>query len=108
MLAVGFQIPPGRSVIGIECQGTGMHVADDALTGWDRPRELMLDRMAWFVFGDRRVTAVTETIVPEFRIWPGMKWVAIVRVNDMTGGASAGTIITRLIVRAQKREHRIE
>ena len=102
MLAVGLQIPPGRSVVAHQHQRAGMHVTDDALARRDRASELMLDGMARFLvvagFSQSKVVGLSCAIVAGRGVLPRVKRITIVRVDHVARGASARPIITGLIV----------
>ena len=105
--AVGFLVPPGVTEIRIHKQIALMHVAVHALARRNRARELMHDRMAALVFRDRFVGGETETLMSVFAPPAGVRRRTIVRVNDVTGRATARAIIARMIVRSEKSEQRI-
>ena len=88
-LAVGFEVPPGRSEVRIQNGRAGVHVANHTLARRNGARELMLDGMARLVFRNRRVTARAEARVAVLAIRPGFKRIPIIRVNDVASRAAA-------------------
>ena len=83
-------------------------MTDYALARRNRASELMLDRMAGLVLRNRRIGAIAMPVVAELSIGSGMEWITIVRVDDMTGGAAARAIVSRMIVGPKKGQHRVE
>ena len=105
--AIGFLVPPGVTEIRIHEQIALMHVAVHALAGRNRARELVHDRMPALVFRDRWVGAEAEPLMAVLAPPTGIGRRAIVGVDDVTGGAAAGAVIARMIVRPEKAEERI-
>ena len=68
----------------------------------------MTNRVAGFILGNRRVGREAHAEMPELRIRPGVKRIAIVGINDVASRTARGAVITRLIVRAQERQQRVE
>src|SRR5713101_1832936 len=68
----------------------------------------MLDRVTRFIFRNADISALRPAEVSGGVIESRMTHVAIVRVDDMTRGASRRTIISGMIVRAQIVQRRIE
>src|SRR5439155_21181598 len=85
-----------------------VHVADDALTRRDGPREGMAEGVPALAVRDGRIEGRRRAEVPPARIGPGVKAVAVVGVDHMTRAATARAIVTGMIVRAEEREYRIE
>src|SRR4051794_13937038 len=85
-----------------------MDVADDALAGWYRPRELMPDGMARFVFWNGRVHLRTTATVAEMSVGARVYGRTIVGVHHMAGRAAAIAVIARMIVSAGQRQDGIE
>ena len=67
----------------------------------------MPERMAGFIFGNRRVFRLRLALVAEFGIRPAVRRVAVIGVHGMAGGAARGTIIARLLIGAEEPEMRI-
>src|SRR5229473_6387121 len=68
----------------------------------------MLDRVTRFIFRNTDISALRPAEVSGGAIESRMTHVAIVRVDDMTRGASRRTIISGMIVRAEIVQRRIE
>ena len=85
-----------------------MDVADYALAGGNRAREAVLDRVALFILGDGGVGGGAVAEVSGGGIVAGVGGVAIIRIDDMAGGATGAAIITGLIVGAEEVEQRVE
>src|ERR1700675_2038618 len=64
--------------------------------------------MSGFVVRNRRVQRDAVPKVPVRRKRTGVLCGTVVGINHVTGAAAAGTVVARLIVRAGKREQRIE
>src|SRR5207244_10116764 len=84
-----------------------MQVAVHALARRNRARELMHDRMTAFCFWNRFVRGETQTLMAELAPPPVIRRRTVVRVNNVTGRATARSIIARMIVRSEKSEQRI-
>src|SRR5262249_28349091 len=107
-LAVRFKVPPCDTVVSIQHLCARVHMADYTLAGGDCPSELVLDRMPGLILGNGWIGAEAVTSVPEASIGAGMVRVPVIGVDDMAGGATAGPVVARLIVRSQQRQHRVE
>ena len=105
--AVGFLVPPGVAEIRIHKQIALMHVAVHALARRDRARELVHDRMAALVFGDRLVGREAKPVMTVFALPAGVRGRTIIGINDVAGRAAARAVIARMIVRAHEIEQRI-
>src|SRR6266498_5395992 len=68
----------------------------------------MLDGMPGLAPGNSRVAARAFAGVAACGIRTGLERVAIVRIDDVTGGTATRTIISRLVVGAHEGEHWIE
>ena len=84
-----------------------MHVAVHALARGNRTGELMGDRVAALVLRNGFVRGETESLVPVLAPPAGVRGRTIVRIDHMAGRATAGAIVARVIVRAEKSEERI-
>src|ERR1041384_7685392 len=84
-----------------------MHVAVHALARRNRTRELMHDGMTALAFRNRFVACETQTLMTELAPPTGIRRRTIVRINNVTRGATTRSIITRMIVRSKKSEKRI-
>src|SRR5438270_4041902 len=67
----------------------------------------MHDRMTALGFRNRFVRGKTQTLMTELVPPAGVRWRAIVSVNNVTRRATARSIIARMIVRPEKSEKRI-
>ena len=105
VLAVGFQIPPGRAVVTHQHQSTRMHVTNNALARGYSSRELMLDRMprlfAVARFPQSRIPGLRSAIVSKLCVRSRVKLIAIIGVDHVAGRAAARPIVSRLLVRAE-------
>src|SRR5580765_2407129 len=82
-----------------------VHVATHALAGRDRARERVPDRMAALIVAQTGlVAAEAQALVAVLAVVSGVGWGAVVRVNHVTGRATAGAIVARMVVRAQETE----
>ena len=108
VLAVGFVVPPDVAEIRRDHVGAGMDVADDALAGRNRARELVLDRMARFVLRNGRIDLRAVALIAVRGVGPGMHRRAVVGVDHMAGRAAAGAVVAGMIVGAGQRKQRIE
>src|SRR5207253_849881 len=99
MLAVSLEVPPRRAVVTHQHQRARVHVTHNTLTRRDRSRELMLDRMTGRLVVSRlfqgSIVGLRGAVVSKLRVRPRVKLIAIVRINHVTGSASAGAIIPR-------------
>ncbi len=110
LLAVGLVLPPRIAVVGGDHVRAWMHVTGHALARGDRPRERVLQRVPGFeaFWIDRRVGRFRTAVVAKLRVLCSMFRRTVVRIDDMAARAAAAAIVARLIVRAGKREERIE
>jgi hypothetical protein len=84
-----------------------VHVTDHALRRRNLAGELMLDRMARFVFG-MLISGLRASEISGLLVESRMRWIAIVCVDHVTGGTTRRTIVARMIVCAEKVQRRIE
>ena len=106
--AVRFVVPPGVAEIRRLHIRARVDVADHALAGGNRARERVPNRMAGFALCNRGIGGRALAEMAKRRIRTGMLGRAIVGVDYVARRATAAAIIARLIVRARKREHRVE
>src|SRR6185369_1797375 len=59
-------------------------------------------------FFQRNVVGLSRAVMSKLSVRPRVKLIAVVGVNNVTRGASARPIVSRLIVRAKQGKHRIE
>src|SRR5580658_1001921 len=98
LVAIDLVVPPGVAKIRCDHVGTGMDVANDALTRRNRSSELMLDGMSGLILWNGRVGSCGLPKVAAGRIVSRVFRRAIVGVDHMAGTASAGAKVTGLIV----------
>src|SRR5271155_1043063 len=108
LVAIGLVIPPDVAVIRRDHVGAGMDVANDALTRRNGSSELMFEGMSGLILGDGRVDSCGLTKVAAGRIMSRMFRRTIIGVDHVASVASAGAIVSGLIVGSRKREQRIE
>ncbi len=108
-LPVGLVVPPGVAEVGRDHVGPRVHVAGHALARRDRTGEDVLDGMPGLVLRDGRVDAPAQPAVAELvaRVGPGIGPGAVVRVDDVAGGAAAGAVVSGVVVGSRQREHRV-
>ncbi len=63
----------------------------------------MLDWMTRFVLGDSGIICEALSKVTKFGVRSRMSFIAVIGVNHMAGGATAGAVISGVIVCPQKR-----
>ena len=102
VFAVHFVVPPCVSEIGRDHVRSRMNVADNALAGRDRPRELVANGMSRLVMRNRGIGCNCLAQVSVDSVSAGMFGRTIVRVDNVTRTTSAGAIVARLIVSAGK------
>ena len=107
-LAVSLVVPPHEAEVTLQHGRAGVHVAGDALARWNRGREFVLDRMAGFVLGDRRIGVLAQPTMPRLSVRAGVHRRAIVGIDDVTRRATARPIIAGVIVGAEEVERRVE
>ena len=100
-------VPHDRAVEAVHEHVGLVHVADHALRGRDRARELVPYRVPGLRFHDRRIGGGALPLVAEARVDPGMPLVAIVRVDRVAGAAARRAVIARLLARAEEPEMRV-
>src|SRR5713101_981767 len=108
VFAIHFVVPPGVAEVRRNHIRTRMNVADHALARRNRTRELMTDSMTRLVTRNRGVGSRGLSKIAMRCISAGMFGRPVVRIDDVTGTASAGTIIAGLIVGTRKREERVQ
>src|SRR5947207_12334754 len=106
-LAVRFLVPPGVTEIRVHEEISLMHVAIHALARRNRAGELVHDRMPALGFRNRFIRRETQTLMSKFAPPAGICRRTIVRVNNVTGRATARSIIAGMIVRSEESEKRI-
>ncbi len=107
-LAVGLLVPPRIAHIRIHDRRAGVNMTHHALTRGDRAGEFMLDRVALLVLRDRGVGVPRQAEVTGGGIRPGVHGRAVIRVDDVAGGAAAGAIVAGVVVRAEEVERGVE
>src|SRR5260370_23188090 len=85
-LAIGLVVPPDEAQVGRQHIRSGMYVAGDALPGRNGARELMLYRMAGFVFRNGGIDLRAVPLVAEGRVRTGMHLRPVVSVENVAGG----------------------
>ena len=100
-------VPHGVTQIGVHEHVGLMHVTHHALAGWNRPGELMADRMAGFVFRDQRILAGAGSPVTMPGVVTTVARITIITIDHMAGSAAGTAIITGLIVGAEEPHQRI-
>src|SRR5947209_5689574 len=63
--------------------------------------------MAALLFGNRFIAGKTQSLVPILAPPARVCWRSVVCINNVAGRTTAGTIIARVIVRAEESEQRI-
>src|SRR5208282_3003689 len=99
---INFVVPPGQAEIGGDHVRARMNMANHALAGRNGAREGVLDGMTGFVLGNRGVGGRAVAKMAEGRVRAGVRRIAVVGVDNVAGGATAGAVIAGMIVRAWK------
>ena len=105
--SVGLIVPHGVAEIGIQEDIRLVHVAVHALGGWDRPGELMSDRVAAFLFGDGRIGGRGLAVPAEFRPGQAVARLPVIGIDHMAGGAAGTAIVPLLIIGAHEPGERV-
>ena len=105
--AVGFLVPPGVAKKRIHEEVALVHVAIHALAARDGAGELVFDGMTSFFFGNGSVTGETQSLMSIFAPPIRIAGRTVICINDVAGRATAGTVISWMIVRPHKPKQRI-
>src|SRR5271163_315857 len=103
LVAIDLVIPPGVSKIRCDHVRAGMDVANDALARRNRSSELVLEWMARLIFWNRRIDRRRLAEISAVGIVSRVFRRTVVGVDNMAGAASAGAIVSGLIVGSRKR-----
>ena len=107
-VGVEFVVPPGEAEVRGDHVRAGVDVADHALAGGNGASERMFDGMAGLGLVDRGIGGGACAAVAKLCVCGGVRWIVVVGVDDVAGGAAAGAVVAGVIVGAGKRHDRIE
>ena len=108
-LAVGLVVPPRVAEVGRHHVRARVHVARHALARRDRRVKTCSIGWPGSLLRDRRVARRRLCPrCPSAAYWAGVHGRAVVRVDDVAGGAAAGAVVAGLVVRSQERQQRVE
>src|SRR5260370_3177040 len=85
-----------------------MDVGNDALAGGNGAGEFVLDGVPALIARNGGIDLRAVGLIAECGVGAGVNQRAIVGVDDVAGGAAAGSIIARMVVGAGQRKDRIE
>ena len=83
-------------------------MADHALAGGNSTRERVLDGMTRFIFRDGRIRRSAVTRVAELRVRARVNGIAVVGINHMASRATAGAVVSGMIIGAGQGKDGIE
>ncbi len=108
VLAIHFVVPPGIAEISRDHVRPRVHVADHALAGRNRARELVADGMSGLISRNGGIGGRGLSQISGRSVGAGMFRRTIVGVDHVAGAAAAGPVVAGLIVGAGERQQRIE
>src|SRR6266446_277331 len=102
LVAVGFVVPPRETHVGRDHVLARMHMTNHALRSGDAAGQLMPDWVTGLVLRNADVAGFRHAEIPSRAVVLGVSRIAVVSVDHMTGSTTGRSIITGMIVRADK------